>query len=126
MGLLDDILVSMKKQPGKHYRLTRASDERLSLKRAEGYENVTKTDPEIKGTILERNAQSDGSVRIGNLVIQHVSEEQHGRLRKKVEDRTTAREESIRRNYLEEGERVKRGLGKNHKNITFVAEVKDE
>jgi hypothetical protein len=126
MGLLDDITAAMKKQDGKHYRLTRADDARLSLKRAEGYENVLATDPEIKGTILERNAQADGSVRIGNHIIQRTSQEQHEKLRAKIDERTQAREDSIRRQYLEGGEQVQRGMGKNHKNIKFIAEVKNE
>jgi hypothetical protein len=126
MGFLDDIMSNLKKQTGKHYRLTRADDARQSVKRAEGYENVTKTDPEIRGTILERNAHADGSVRIGGLVIHRTSEEQREKLQQRVDDRTRAREESIKRQYLEEGERVRRSMGKDHGKIKFIAESKEE
>ena len=126
MGMLDDILAEVKKDPNKHYRLTRLESARMSLKRAEGYENVSASGPEIKGTTLERNRESDGSVRIGGLVLQSISKEQHEKLVKRVEDRTRAREASIKRNYLEEGERVKRGLGKKHRAIDFIAESKEE
>jgi hypothetical protein len=126
MGFLDDITAEIKKDPEKHYRLTHADTAKVTRRKVQGFENVPADSPELKGTALAKGAQADGTVRVGDLILQRVSRQRADELKKQVEAKTQARLDSIKRRYLDDGERIKRSLGKQHSGIKLIHEEKDE
>jgi hypothetical protein len=125
MGHLDDLTAEIKKQPDKHYRLVRADPANVSVRKSKGYESVSAKDPEIKGTILERQVESDGTMRIGNQILMRTTVENRDRLQKKIEERNQMRLDAIKRKFLKDGEDIKRTMGKSHKNIEFIHDEKE-
>jgi len=121
MGFLDEIMSQMKKQPGKHYRLIRLDSANVSVKKAKGYDLVNPSDPEVKGTALEKQAHSDGTVRVGNLALARTSKENAKRLRAQIDEKTDRRLKAIKRKFLKEGEQIKRALGPQHGDLKFIA-----
>jgi len=126
MGFIDDVTEQIKKKPDQYYRLTSTDLAKHSRRKIQGYENVSPSDPEIKGTVAEKLAGPDGTVRIGNLILQRTSMDNRARLKKQVEDRNQARLDAIKRKYQDDGERLKRALGKQHDGLKIIAESKDE
>jgi hypothetical protein len=126
MGFLDDVTGEVKKKPDHHYRLTSADAGKHTRRKIQGYENVSPTDSEIKGTIAEKMISSDGTVRIGNLILQRTSKDNHERLKKQLEAKNQARIDAIKRKYQDDGERLKRSLGKHHDGLKIIAESKDD
>lgn len=119
-GIIDEIMGALKAQEGKHYRLSRAEPRIITVRKARGYENVRAEDPAVKGTILADLARPDGTIRVGELILQQTSQENHDRLRAKVQEKNDARVRSIKRKFLEGEEQLKRDLGPNHRLIKFI------
>lgn len=126
MSVLDELSKEIKKQPDKHYRFVRRESGNVSMKKAKGYETVSPQDPEIKGTILEKvHKNADGSITIGNLQLMRCTKEQHEKNRAAVEKRNERIREAIGAKFLQEGENLKRSLGKKHSGITLIHEESD-
>ena len=126
MSQIDEIAALIKKQKDKHYRFVRAEPANVSSRKVRGYENVSSQDPEIKGTILEKQlSQADGTVRFGNLILQRTTQENRDRLQKQIDTRNQARLDNIKRKFLREGEDLKRSLGKSHNLVNFIHEEKE-
>lgn len=124
---MDTIIEAMKKQPGKHYRFVRTSgpdsDINVSRKRLRGYKPVMSSDPEAKGTILEKRVAVDGQIRFGTQTLMSIPKEQYLKYRKEVRERTDSKLAAIRDGYQGSGEDVKRKLGKRHKDFNvFIKE----
>lgn len=126
MGFLDDVVSEIKKDPEKHYRLTHADTSKVTRRKVQGFENVPADSPELKGTALAKGVQADGTVRVGELILQRVSKQRAEELKKQVEDKNQARLDSIKRRYLDDGERLKRSLGKQHSGIKLIHKETDE
>jgi len=123
VGEMDVASSTIKKVKGKHYRFIREDPVNLSRKRVQGYEPVRHGDPEVIGSALEKRA--DGTVRYGKLILARTSEEQHQRHQAAVQGRTDKKLRSIRRSFLEKGEKVSRALkDRGNKDVEFF--VKEE
>jgi len=123
---LDALMSLLKKQPGKHYRLIRLEPGHTEMKKADGYEFVGSKDPEVTGTILAKDmATADGLIRVGGLAVARTTVENRDRLRKEVQAREDRRLRAIKRAYLEDGEKVKRSLGKRHKEFNLIHDTED-
>jgi ATP-dependent Lon protease len=126
MSQLDELTAEIKKKDNEHYRFTSANTTKVSSRKARGFENVSPQDPAVKGTTLEKLAQSDGTIRFGGLILQKTSKENKERLQKQIEDRTKRRMDSIKRSYEENGENIKRQLGKKHAGFKVIHEEKGD
>jgi hypothetical protein len=126
MSQMDELTAELKKKDNEHYRFTSANPTKVSSRKAKGFENVSPQDPAVKGTTLEKLAQTDGTIRYGNLILQKTTKENKERLQKQIDDRTKRRLDSIKRSYEEGGEGIKRQLGKKHSGFKVIHEEKGD
>jgi len=120
-GTLDTLSEAIKKQPGKRYRFVRLDSTNVSDKKVRGYNFVRSEDPEVKGTILERDHKgSDGKIQVGNLALARISEKDAQEHDKRVQERTDRRLRAIKLSYQEDGEKIKRELGPRHKDFKII------
>jgi len=125
MGYLDDLLSTIKQRPGYVYRAIHLEPGNVARKQARGYTFLKAEDPEIKGTILEKMQGADTHITIGTLAIAKIKKEYYIKHRKAIEAKTRRRLDAIKKAYLQEGETVKRQLGKSHSQISFFAKEED-
>jgi len=126
MGILDEVAAQIKKQPGKRYRFVELSPDNVSRKKIEGFEFLRKEDPEIKGTIFEHHVAADGQIKIGGLALAKISETAARVKEKKNEARLRRHFDSIRKNYEQAGEDIKRSLGSAHAAFKPIVEDKEK
>ena len=112
--MLEEISREIKKRKGYHYRFVSQTPENISRKKYRGYEPVLSSDPEIKGTILEKAAASDHTTRFGNQILARIPEEQAQKLRGQNQAKLDQRLRSIERNYQDQTDKLKREIGKGH------------
>lgn len=122
MSLIHDIDKMVKKQPGKRYRLLRQDKDNMDSRQYQGYEVVTASDPEVKGTPLEKGRDADSHVSAGSLVLGRISETRARELEKAKDEKLEKRMRSIREGYKLQGETIKRKLGSLHKNFNVIVE----
>jgi len=126
MGELDEILSKIKQQPGKEYRMIRLDDANVSIKQFRGFQFVNAGDPEVKGTILAKDHQTpDSKIRIGNIALARISKEDAKKHRDKVAKRTATKLSLIKGTYLQEGEKIKRQMGKDHSHFKPIFKAED-
>ena len=119
---IEVILQHANLQSDMHYRLIRMDATNVASKKGKGYMFVLKGDPEVKGTILDKDhIGSDGIAMIGSLGLARTTKVNYERRQRHKRELTNLRLQSIKSQYLKAGENIKRGLGKDHKGIKFIA-----
>jgi len=127
MGELDVILGQIKRQTGKEYRMIHLDSANVGIKKFRGYEFVRSSDPEVKGTILERDHKApDDKIRIGNSALARISKEDAEKHREKIASKTETRLRAIKETYLREGEAIKRKMGKDHSHFKPIFKATEE
>ncbi len=125
MSLFEDIDKIMKAQPGKRYRLVRLDPANMSDRVYKGYELVTKGDPEVKDTLLEKHVDGESHVRVGGLALARISEKRAREIDAKKHEKLEKRMKSIREGYLVAGENIKRKLGPAHKGFKTIVQEEE-
>jgi len=127
MSIIDDFDKLAKKQPGKRYRFIRQDPDNYAKRTYQGFEVVSASDPEIKGTPLERAKNSEGHVRAGgSLVLARISETRARELDKQSHDKQERRLTAIREGFRKQGEDIKRKLGSAHGSFKTIIEEEDK
>jgi len=125
-GALQILTSQIKEQKGVRYRFVRLDSANVTDKKVRGYDFVRKEDPEIKGTILEKHVRADGLIAVGNLGLARISEKDAQRYDATIQERKDRRLRAIKRNYRTEEEKIKRKLGKHHKDFKIIIKEEDE
>lgn len=124
-GPVETLTAQIKKQAGSRYRLVSLESANVVDKKVRGFSFLGKEDPEVKGTILEKHLRADGLVAIGNLGLAKISETDALKHDKVIQDRKDRRLRAIKRNYKTEEEKIKRKLGKHHKDFKIIMKEED-
>jgi len=125
-GIYDVLEAHIKKRDDARYRFVDPSSVNISEKKARGYNIVRSEDPEVKGTILERDHKTaEGHIKVGELVLARISEKDAKAHQKKLDERVERRLQGIKRTYEERGEDIKRELGSRHKDFKTIVKTEE-
>lgn len=120
VDFIGGINAHLKKKSDRHYRLVRLDAENVGKRKLQGYRFLGKDSSEVKGTILEKEMSEDGLIKAGRLAIASIPTGRHEQLKARVEEKSKRRMNAIEHAYREEGERVKRQMGKAGKHVKMI------
>lgn len=125
-GPLHILCEQLNRQQGRRYRLVRLDPANVVEKKVRGYKFLGKEDPEIKGTILAEHARrADGLIAVANLGIARISEEDALKHDAEIQERRDRKLQAVKRNYRLEEEKIKRKLGKHHRDFKIIMKEED-
>ena len=124
-GPLHILCEQLNKQQGSRYRLVSLAPANVVEKQVRGYKFLRKEDPEIKGTILEGHARADGTIAVANLGLARISETDARKHDAIIQGKKDRRLRAIKRGYKAEEEKIKRKLGKHHKDFKIIMKEED-
>ena len=124
-GPVEVLSAQIKKQLGSRYRLISLESSNVVDKKVRGFEFLGKEDPEVKGTILEKHTRADGLVAIGDLALAKISEADARKHEAIIQAKKDRRLQAIKRTYKSEEEKIKRKLGKHHKDFKIIMKEED-
>lgn len=126
MSVFDVLSDAIKQQPGRHYRWVNESSEKLSRRKAQGFEFVSPLDPSVKGTILEKHIDEHSRIFVGGMYLMHTSKKRAEELQAQIDKQNKMRMDSIERSYREAGDQIKRSLGTKHKGFNVIVEKEND
>ncbi len=124
-GPVDILAAQIKKQLGSRYRLISLESSNVVDKKVRGFAFLGKEDPEVKGTILEKHIRADGLIAIGDLALARISESDARKHEAIIQAKKDRRLQAIKRTYRSEEEKIKRKLGKHHKDFKIIMKEED-
>ena len=124
-GPLHILCEQLNKQGGRRYRLCRLDPANIVEKKVRGYKFLRKEDPEIKGTILAEHVRADGLVAVANLGLARISEEDALKHDAEIQERRDRKLQAVKRNYRAEEEKIKRKLGRHHRDFKIIMKEED-
>jgi len=122
MSLFDELGAAIKQQPDKHYRWVDVSPEKLSRRKAQGFDYVSPQDPAVKGSILEKHVDENGRIVVGGLVLMQTSKKRAAELQSIIDKQNAQRLDAIENTYRESGENIKRALGTKHRAFNVIVD----
>ena len=124
-GALTVLAGQIQKQMGRRYRFVSLESGNVVDKTVRGYQFVRREDPEVKGTILEKHVRADGLITVGNLGLARISERDARKHDAIIQAKKDRRLQAIKRTYRSEEEKIKRKLGKHHKDFKIIMKEED-